>query len=278
MSANIENTNRSSLFDCHLHSCFSSDSKAAPRDVIRTAAGKLSGICVTEHNDFDYPPEDGKTVFALDLDRYLNTYEALWPSLPENFTLLLGVEQGLQKSVAERVNAYDPDGRLDFIIGSSHLVRGNDPYYPSFWEGRSVSDALGEYFDSILENLFCCRNFDVYGHLDYITRYIPNRTAEFRLPDSCTDQIDVILRKLIGIGKGIEVNTAGLRYGNEPNPARNILSRYRELGGEILTIGSDAHRPEDIAYRFDECRELLLSCGFTYITIFKKRRPAFVRI
>ena len=199
MSANIENTNRSSLFDCHLHSCFSSDSKAAPRDVIRTAAGKLSGICVTEHNDFDYPPEDGKTVFALDLDRYLNTYEALRPSLPENFTLLLGVEQGLQKSVAERVNAYDPDGRLDFIIGSSHLVRGNDPYYPSFWEGRSVSDALGEYFDSILENLSCCRNFDVYGHLDYITRYIPNRTAEFRLPDSCTDQIDVILRKLIGL-------------------------------------------------------------------------------
>ncbi len=265
-------------FDCHLHSCFSSDSKARPEDVIRTAVGKLSGICVTEHNDFDYPPEDGKTVFNLDPDEYLSAYEALRPALPDSFTLLLGVEQGLQKSVADRVNAYDPEGRLDFIIGSSHLVRGNDPYYPSFWEGRSVTDALGEYFDSILENLSCCRNFDVYGHLDYITRYIPGRPKDFRLPDSCTDQIDEILKKLIALEKGIEVNTAGFCYGREPNPGRQILTRYRQLGGEILTVGSDAHRPEDIAFHFGACRELLLSCGFRYVTVFKKRRPAFVRI
>ncbi|MDD6790188.1 MAG: histidinol-phosphatase HisJ family protein [Lachnospira sp.] len=265
-------------FDCHLHSCFSSDSQAQPSDVIRTAAGMLSGICVTEHNDFDYPPEDGKTVFNLDLDRYLRAYEALRPSLPNSFTLLLGVEQGLQKSVADRVNAYDPDHRLDFIIGSSHLVRGNDPYYPSFWQGRSVTDALAEYFDSILENLSCCRNFDVYGHLDYITRYIPDKAMDFHLPVTCTDQIDEILKRLIALGKGIEVNTAGFRSGLEPNPGKQVLTRYRQLGGEILTVGSDAHRPEDIAFHFRQCRDLLQSCGFRYVTVFKKRRPAFIRI
>lgn len=267
-----------SLFDCHLHSCFSSDSEAAPIDVIRTASGRLAGICITEHNDFDYPPEDGKTVFQLDLDQYLTSYEALRNSLPENFTLLLGVEQGLQKSVSDRVNAYDPEKRLDFIIGSSHLVRGNDPYYPDFWKNRSVEEALRDYFDSILENLTCCTNFDVYGHLDYISRYIPGRPSDFQLPASCREQIDEILRKLISLGKGIEVNTAGYRYGSSPNPGKAVLARYRELGGEILTIGSDAHRPEDIAFQFDSCRQLLLSCGFRYLSVFKKRRPAFVRI
>lgn len=277
MSGLRENS-ETALYDCHLHSHFSSDSQAEPADVIRTASEKLAGICMTEHNDFDYPPEDGKVVFSLDLEKYLNAYEALRSTLPENFTLLLGVEQGLQKSVADRVNSYDPEGRLDFIIGSSHLVRGKDPYYPSFWEDRTAADTLGAYFDSILENLTCCTNFDVYGHLDYITRYIPGRPDDFRLPDSCVEQIDEILKKLISLGKGIEVNTAGYHHGDSPNPGKAVLKRYRQLGGEILTIGSDAHRPEDIAFHFEECRQLLLDCGFRYFTVFKKRRPEFIRL
>ena len=86
----------------------------------------------------------------------------------------IGVEQGLMRSVADRVNAYDSAKQLDFIIGSSHLVYGEDPYYPEFWEKRSAKDTVLTYYESILDNLSCCHNFDAvsYTHLDVYKRQI----------------------------------------------------------------------------------------------------------
>ena len=91
---------------------------------------------------------------------------------------------------------------------------------------------------------------------------------------SSFDIIDEILRILIQSGRGIEINTAGLKYGlGHPNPHERILKRYRELGGELLSVGSDAHRPEHLAYEFDKVPELLLSCGFRYYTEYRQRKP-----
>jgi histidinol-phosphatase (PHP family) len=82
---------------------------------------------------------------------------------------------------------------------------------------------------------------------------------------------------LIEHGKGLECNTGGLRYGlSQPNPSRRILKRYRELGGEIITIGSDAHTPDYLGYGFQECRRFLLRCGFRYYTVFHGRKPEFI--
>ena len=81
------------------------------------------------------------------------------------------------------------------------------------------------------------------------------------------------------MGKGIEVNTAGLKYGlGAPNPRPEILQKYRELGGEIITIGSDGHKPEHLAFAFDQIQELLEQCGFRYLTLFRKRKPEFIHI
>lgn len=267
------------LSDFHTHCCFSSDSKTAPEQMIKQAiASGLSGICFTDHNDFDYPPENGETVFALPFDEYFQTLTQLRDLYKGTILVYIGVEQGLSVPAADRINHYDPNNLLDFIIGSSHLVDGNDPYYPSFWEDRSASHAISAYFESILENLKVCTNFDVYGHLDYIIRYAPQKDTDFNW-ESYRDIIDMILRLLIAQGKGIEINTSGLRSGLKyPNPCLGILKRFRELGGEIVTIGSDAHSPAHLAHAFDMLSGYLESAGFHYYTIFRHRTPEFIKL
>lgn len=99
-------------------------------------------------------------------------------------------------SVAGRVNEYDKDSVLDFIIGSSHLVYGNDPYYDEFWQNISVKEGISTYYEGIIDSLKVCSNFDVYGHLDYIVRYAPGKDTAYNWKDY-SDYIDTILRMLI---------------------------------------------------------------------------------
>jgi histidinol-phosphatase (PHP family) len=238
----------------------------------------LKNICFTDHNDFDYPLEDGKMPFQLDFKGYFAEMTRLRDKYNGIISIYIGVEQGLQQQLAKKVNDYDPDHVLDFIIGSSHLVHDADPYYQNYWECRSVYDAILSYYQSISENISCCSNFDVYGHIDYIIRYAPGKDSSYNWKDY-TDIIDVILKSLIERGKGIEINTAGLKYGlKEPHPCYGILSRYHELGGEIITTGSDGHCAEHMAYDFHLIPDILKSAGFDYYTIFKNRKPEFIKL
>lgn len=267
------------LSDFHIHSYFSSDSKAEPEDIIKTAIRLgLKRICFTDHNDYDYPLENGNVVFQLDFDSYVAHIAQLRDKYSGKIDIYIGVEQGLQKHLCRRIDEYDKDGLLDFIIGSSHLVYGQDPYYKEYWDNHSVNDSILNYFQSIADNINSCHNYDVYGHLDYIIRYAPNQDKDYNWK-AYFDIIDDILKSLINNGKGIEINTAGLKYGlNEPNPCHGIVKRYKELGGEIITTGSDAHLPEHIAYDFNIISDYLTSAGFKYYTIFSKRKPEFIHL
>lgn len=262
------------LWDTHMHTHFSGDSDAAPEAMIQEAVKKgLDGICFTDHLDYDYPDEP--ELFLLDLPAYQKAVLALREKYKKQFPVRFGIEIGLQPQVAARnkevVKAYP----FDFVIGSSHVVHGTDPYYPKFYEGRDEHSCYLEYFESILENLDCYHDFDVYGHIDYVVRYGPNKNANYSYK-KYSDVIDEILRRLIGLGKGIELNTAGFKYGlGHPNPTEDILKRYHELGGEILTIGADAHMPEHIAYDFSKVPHLLKNAGFRYYTVFSARVPEF---
>ena len=166
----------------------------------------------------------------------------------------------------------------DFIIGSSHISKGKDPFFQSFYEGRTEALAYQEYFESILENIKCFYDYDVYGHLDYSVRYLPKDAAPYSAA-KYLDQIDEILRRLISAGKGLDINSKALYSGlSEPNPCTDILRRYHELGGEILTFGSDAHSPENIARCFEKLKDIVTSLGFTNYCTFENRIPAFHRL
>ena len=265
------------LWDTHLHCHFSGDSSAACEDMIQAAINKnLKGICFTDHLDYDYKEEPG--LFLLDLDNYAKEILSLKEKYKNIFPINFGIVLGLQPHVVSDNNKVTSEYPFDFVIGSSHVVHGVDPYYPNYYDNRDEDTAYMEYFESILENIATDADYDVYGHIDYVVRYGPNKN-EFYSYKKFSDIIDEILIKLIEKGKGIEINTAGFKYGlNHPNPTEDIICRYRQLGGEIITIGADGHKPEHIAYDYHKVPEILKNAGFNYYTVFKNRKPDFIKI
>lgn len=261
--------------DFHIHSSLSADSKAPMESMIaRGLELGLTAMCFTEHMDYGYIDEGLN--FELDTDVYCQTFLEMKERYRGQIRLLFGIELGLQPHLAAKHAAYLSSCPFDFVIGSSHLVDGIDPYYPKFYEGRTEEESYHRYFLSILENLDAFSDVDTYGHIDYVVRYGPNKNR-FYSYQKYREIIDEILKKLIEKGIGLEVNTAGYKYGlGAPNPHPDIIKRYRDLGGEILTVGSDAHAPEHLAYAFSGLDELLKRCGFRYYTIFEKRKPEFI--
>ncbi len=263
------------FWDQHMHCNFSGDSDALPEDMIKAGiAHGLSGVCFTDHLDYDYPEEPN--IFLLDFDNYFKALSDLREKYADKISVNIGIELGLQPQAAGQNLAVAEKYPFDFIIGSSHVVNHMDPYYPEFFAERNEDEAYMEYFESVLENINSCVDFDVYGHIDYVVRYGPNKNA-FYTYEKFKDIIDEILTQLISKGKGIEVNTGGFKYGlGHPNPTEDIIRRYRELGGEIITMGADAHVLEYVAYEFDKTAQIIKDCGFKYYTVFKNRKAEFI--
>ena len=278
------------LWDTHMHTVFSTDSEAIPAAMAEEAVRQgLKGICITDHLDYDYFPQDApldaigedsgrEPEFLLDVDAYLPAMKALQEEYADRLPIRIGIELGLQPHLAKRYKELLASHAFDFVIGSSHVVHGIDPYYSRYYEGRTEAEAYQEYFESILENIRAFEDFDVYGHIDYVVRYGPNKNKEYSYR-RYADIIDEILKLLISLGKGIEINTAGFAYGlGHPNPTEDIIRRYRKLGGEIITVGSDGHAPERIGYGFGKVPGILREAGFRYYTVFRGRRGEFVPI
>lgn len=263
-------------WDTHMHCHFSSDSTTKPEEMILSAIDKgLDGICFTDHMDYDYPLEN---MFTFNPEKYFKELLPLQEKYKSCIPVHIGVEIGLQPHLKKRYEKLLSSYEFDQVIGSSHVVHGKDPYYPDFFEGKTEDEAYKEYFSSILENLAVLDHFDVYGHIDYVVRYGPNKNQYYTY-EKFQDVIDEILRTLIAKGKGIEINMAGFKYGlGHPNPTEVILKRYRELGGEILTLGADAHQPEHVAYDFQRLKDILQNAGFSYYTVFQKRKPVFYKV
>lgn len=266
------------LTDYHVHTYFSSDSKANPRDVIEKALSLgFNKLCFTDHMDYDFPEYNGFT-FQFDPDAYFKELLLLKEEYKNRINLYIGIELGLQPYLAQRYSELMSSYPFDFAIGSSHLVKGVDPYHKEYWSNYSNEEGVFKYFESIIDNVNAYSNFDVYGHLDYVIRYLPDKKTLFPY-EKYNDLIDDMLNTIINAGKGIELNSSGYKYGlSTPHPNKYILNRYKELGGEIITIGSDAHIPEHLAYDFKIANELLLSLNYKYYTVFEERKPTFIKL
>lgn len=267
--------------DCHLHSSFSGDSNTPMEEMILQGIRQgLTTLCFTEHNDFKYPvyPDLPEDFFLLNTDSYLYDLARLKEKYQNQIRLLFGVELGLQPEVVRDNAVYAKSHAFDFIIGSSHICLGKDPYYPGFFDGCGKETAVRAYFESILENVKKFSNFDVYGHLDYVVRYAPGREEGYTY-SLYRDILDEILKLLLEKEKGLELNTGGLKSGMKDfHPCMDVLKRYHELGGEILTVGSDSHDTQHMGEHFNRAAEVLTACGFRYYCIFEKRSPEFHRL
>ena len=264
--------------DFHVHSDFSNDcSVSAERQIESAIKLGLKFICITDHCDM-HLYSDKK--YILDIGDYVNKINDLKEKYKDKINVLCGIEIGLQPNLKEAINENTSGYDFDFMIGSSHAVNNIDIGYnpDKYFSGKSEKEAYREYFESILENVKTFNNYNVYGHLDYVVRYGTKKNKYFDFSDY-KDVFEEILKIIIKNGKGLEINTAGLRGGlGYPHPHRDILKMYKNLGGEIITIGSDAHLSEHLGYRFENIPELLKNIGFKYYSIFEKKIPKFIRV
>ncbi len=268
------------LADSHVHSRFSSDSNEVPEAIIETCIAKgFKYAYFTDHHDMDFPvnPAQPDVDFQLDFDTYIDTLFNLREQYKNSIEVRIGIEQGICPDVASRISSLSNSYPFDFIIGSSHLtsLTNGDPYYTSYYDGRSNVEAYREYFSSEAENVLLTDGFDIYGHLDYAVRYCPDKSFEFHF-DDYRDIFEVLLKRLIEHGKGIEINTSGIAKIGYPHPHIEILKMYKELGGEIITIGSDAHIKENIGSGFENAYDIMTSLGYRYYTVYKERKPEFL--
>ena len=273
--------------DYHVHSDFSFDSRAPMETQIRRAVELgLDEMCFTEHvdygvrRDWDDPEpvkeEGGKIWRNADYPRYFAKLDEMRAKYGERITLRAGLEFGVQKHTVPQFNALFERWReqLDFVLLSVHQVDDLEFYPPEFQATCSQEEYNRRYFEELLA---VAREFDDYSvlaHLDVMRRYDP--AGEYPLAP-VRDLVAEILRTAIQKGKGIELNTGSWRYQlKDIQPCREIWRLYRDLGGEIVTIGSDGHRPERVGGNFDEARAILRDeLGIRYFCTFARGKPEF---
>ena len=277
--------------DNHVHTYFSTDSDTPMEDMLKTAIEKgFSSICFTDHMDYNFPSEDDTPEFLLDVEPYFEEMKRLNEKYGGRIKIRQGIELGLKKDCLDKCLSLTKEYPFDFVIGSTHLVDNIDPYYDTFWSDTPEKSGILRYYETTLNNVNLGADFDVYGHIDYIIRYTPKMkqlksqglsddTYINRLTSDSMDIIELILKTHIYNGKGIEINTAGFKYGlGHPNPHEKILKLYCELGGEIITIGSDAHECKHLAYDFEKVPEILKKCGFRYYSEFTGRKAEMIKM
>ncbi len=264
------------LIDTHTHSNFSPDSEMYIGDAINAAIKSgLDGIAFTDHLDLKAP--EGDTRFAF--DPLLQQAEIIEHRKRSGIELFTGIEIGLQPHNLADISSFISSCSFDTVIASIHYVDGVDPYQRQYYVEKNEQRAYGRYLELIYEMITAFPDFDILGHYDYIARYAPYNTRSILYRDF-PDHLDLILRYLSFNGKALEINTNTYRFRNGDTPILdlNILKRFRELGGEFISIGSDAHSCDRVGEQFEYYIDLIAKCGFRYLTHFNKRSAVPERV
>lgn len=263
------------FYDYHMHSSFSNDSKTDMEEMVkRSIELGLKKICFTDHVDYDL---DTDFDWGIDYDKYFEKLNFLQNKYHKQISIKKGIELGLQKQITQKCSEDACKYPFDFIICSIHAINKLDLYFGEFFKNKTQHEAYETYFKELYTVVKNYKDYSVLGHLDLIKRY---GNYDKLLDDSLfSDIIEAILKQVIYDGKGIEINTSCYRY-NLPDltPSRNIISLYKDLGGEIITTGSDSHNPSQVAYQFDYIYTYLKESGFKYVSTFNKMKPEFKKI
>lgn len=279
------------LADLHTH-CFYSPDTNEPLDAMleRAMSLGLDAYAITDHCEADryfsrehyHRPPTGYEFDIYDyrdsLERSLAAVTAAKDRLSGKLNLLCGVELGQSIYDLEASEQILSDSRLDYVIASLHELENNADFAFLDYREVDVPSLLHAYFSDIVR---ICRwgKFDILGHLTYTLRYIEGKQG---IPVDLKPYGELIreaFRLLIAQGKGIEINTSGLRqsYG-KTFPTFEYVKLFREMGGEVVSVGSDAHYAKDLACGIREGLTLAKDAGFSYITYFKNRKPHFLKI
>ena len=267
------------LIDLHTHTILSPDGHVPLSEMAQAAVNAgLSVLTVTDH--YDLLTEDGKRNLTYDWAPALAQFQETLPLFENKLELHLGIELGEPSIAPDHARAVlsAAGDALDQVIGSIHNFReehgGGEYYFAKFDTPEFCRYALDDYFTSMEELVAIPDCYDVLGHIIYPTRYM-HRDGQ---PTSLTpwrDRLAEILRTVIKTGRSIEVNTC---RGRTVEDWRDILKLYKDLGGTLVTTGSDAHYPKDVSKGIGEACALLQSCGFDRVTVYHHRTPELKHI
>lgn len=258
------------MFDYHIHSRVSFDGRDTGLDLAKAAlqAG-LKEICFTDHLDYDPLGRMGKLDF--DTDAYNGEYDGL--EIP-GLKIRRGMEFGMMTDNTAQLRQDLQRRHFDFVLGSVHFVDDLDVYFQPFWEGKTVFQAERRYLEATLEQVTLHDDFDVLAHLTYISKTKAHPAPRPVPYGQHRELIDEILRVLVSKGKGLEMNTSGVDRCGDFLPSGDFFRRFRELGGEIVTVGSDSHACGRVGqYTFQACS--ILKDIFGYVCTFEDRKPIF---
>jgi histidinol-phosphatase (PHP family) len=262
----------------------SSDGRDSIEDMVGAAlAAGLDEYAITDHYDYDY--KDPSIDFDLDVEGYCTTLAATakrcdrdFPGLPgagRPFRFVKGIELGMQLGEPNLRNLKVVSScDFDFVVASVHCAWDCAVDIPAYHERRDPETAARDYYDYTLKCLEEYDDFDVLGHINFIdrfTRIVPDE-------DVVWDSVDSVIKKLVEMGKGMEVNTKIFRVleGRHSTPTLRMLKRYVELGGETVTTGADAHRVSEVGAGLREAEELMRAAGLRYIASFRNREVKYV--
>ncbi len=261
------------MFDFHMHSFVSFDGHASAVDMAQAAVvAGMKEICFTDHVDDD--PQGVLIHQCFDLTHYAQTYDHL--QVP-GLVIRKGLEFGLLPDNQETLQRYLRQREFDFVIGSIHYADGLDVYYTPYWEGKTLLEGERRYLENILDCIRAHDHFDVLGHLTYIGRARANPVQSPVQLSQHREVVDEIFRVLIDKGKGLECNSSGVDRIGAFLPTQDYLRRFKELGGRIVTIGSDAHNAARVGQYMSQATQLLKEI-FGYVCTFEAREPVFHKL
>lgn len=270
--------------DYHVHTEFSDDSDYPLEDVIQDAIDRnINEICITDHVyygvkcDWDCGQEiayeGGYPLVNVDYPRYIAAIKELQHRYKDKIVIKTGLEFGIQTHTIPQFETLFRKFPFDFIILSIHQVEDKEFWTQDFQKGRSQQEYNERYYGEMLNVVKRYKNYSVLGHMDLIARYDENGVYPF---EKIKPFVEEILKTVIKDGKGIEFNTSCHRYGlRDTTPSLEILKLYHQLGGKILTIGSDSHKPEHLGMYIKEAKTLLKDIGFQSFCTYEKMDPVF---
>ncbi|MBO4473665.1 MAG: histidinol-phosphatase HisJ family protein [Clostridiales bacterium] len=253
--------------DNHNHTKhFSSDAKMTAHELIDACKAKnMRGVAITEHYEGDYPHDIGAPQI-FDIPSFFESSKE-WEEYAGDLPLYRGIELGYQKHLCGFYDEMVAKYPFDSVIMSNHLYKGKDPYFFRDMYDADMNVAYRAYIEEMADLVEGCNNFDIVGHYDYINRYGPYEKPQIKY-SQCPESFDRFLSAIVAKGKSLEINTRSVdkmrRKGlTDTLPDPEILRRYYELGGRLISLGSDSHSSDTLCIHFPEVAKYLASFGFT---------------
>lgn len=273
------------LFDNHNHSEFSFDGKrtSVEKSTLAAADAGLGGVAFTDHCDFFVPAMKAEYEQLVPETFDVNAQQAEIDRVQamidgriggeRKFRILKGIEIGMHEDCHGEIRRTLGENSFDQVIASVHYLDGIDPFYGGYYEGKDWKEAYGHYLETIWKEMTWLKDFDIMGHFDYVVRYAPYSSTSLLYRDF-SDILDEMFRYLIQEGKALEINTKSYQEynGRLVTIDTEVLKRYRELGGEIVSFGSDSHDAHRIGHAIMEHALLLKSLGFRWSAHYESRR------